>query len=202
MELREALSRRRMVRSFDGRPVDPDELGALCAEALRAPTAGNSAGVVMGVVAPGDVADFFEVATDPQWRQHATRAPGLLRGGAVVICCSLPAAYVERYREPDKSSAGLADVDDWPVPYWHTDAAMATMALLLLVEERGWQAVMWGAFRHQREILSWARAPEGAELFASVIIGHADGQDRPSSSLVRPTDARRDRVWRVGVEEA
>jgi len=32
---------------------------------------------------------------------------------------------------------------------------MATMALLLLIEESGWQAALWGNFRHEEEILRW-----------------------------------------------
>jgi hypothetical protein len=58
--------------------------------------------------------------------------------------------YVARYAEADKRSSGLDDESNWPIPYWHTDAAMATMALLLLlIEESGWQAALWGNFRHE-----------------------------------------------------
>jgi len=189
-----------MVRSFDGRAIDPDALMTLCAESLRAPTAGNAAGVTMLVVGPERVADFFETATDEQWRRDAERAPGLLRAGAAVIVASEPSAYVERYRELDKLNAGLDDEAAWPVPYWHTDAAMATMALLLLIEETGWQATIWGAFRREAEILTFADAPRGSRMFASVLVGHGDGKDRRSSSLERRTPGRRDRVRRIGVE--
>ena len=48
-----------------------------------------------------------------------------------------PQDYLARYGETDKTGSGLDRADGWPVPYWHTDAAMATMALLLLVEESG-----------------------------------------------------------------
>jgi hypothetical protein len=108
-----------------------------------------------------------------------------------------PQDYTERYAEPDKASSGLDDQKAWPVPYWHTDAAMATMALLLLIEEGGWQATMWGSFRHHEEVLSWA-AIDDEVLFGAVLIGKADGNDVPSASLSRTVPSRTSRVRRVG----
>jgi nitroreductase len=61
-----------MVRSFDATPVDLDWLDDLCAQALRAPTAGNSAGVRLYTLGADHVAAYFEVATDPSWRQRSS----------------------------------------------------------------------------------------------------------------------------------
>ena len=145
-----------MARSFRGDPVDPLDLEHLCAHALRAPTAGNAAGVRMTVVPTEHVAQYFAVATDAHWRTSSARYPGLSRAGAVVLVTSRPQDYLERYAEADKSPSGLSSKDVWTVPYWHTDAAMATMALLLLLEERRLGAVFWGNFRHEAEVLQWA----------------------------------------------
>jgi nitroreductase len=186
MELQQALAQRRMVRSFDGTPVPVADLHAWSLLALRAPTAGNSQGVGFTIVPSERVPAFFSAATDEAWRADAPRAPHLQRAGAVVLSWSEPTAYTSRYREEDKVASGLGDSAAWPVPYWHTDAAMATMALLLLVEEAGWGATLWGAFRNQAAIASLAKWPEGRELFASIVIGRPDGHDRPSSSLRRP----------------
>ena len=185
-----------MVRSFDGTPVDHAWLDELCAQALWAPTAGNSAGVRLRTVGAELVGAYFEVATDETWRREARRAPGLRRAGAVVLVTSRVADYLERYGEPDKASSGLAHRDAWPVPYWHTDAAMATMALLLLLEESGWQATLWGNFRHDAAVLAWAKASD-EELFATVLVGRADGEDVASRSLAREVTSRADRVRRV-----
>ena len=137
-----------MTRSFDGTPVDTAWLEDLCASALWAPTAGNSAGVRLNVVGPEHVASYLEVATDASWRDSSRRYSGLARAGAVVLVTTRPGDYLDRYAEPDKAASGLGDVDAWPLPYWHADAAMATMALLLLLEESDWQATLWGSFRH------------------------------------------------------
>jgi len=185
-----------MTRAFDQTPVDHGWLDELCARALWAPTAGNTAGVRMYTIGSSDVPAYFTVATDEHWRAHARRAPGLARAGAVVLVTSRPQDYLERYAEPDKAASGLAQRDVWPVPYWHTDAAMATMALLLLLEEAGWQATLWGAFRHGAEVLEWAGVG-GEELFASVLIGRGEPDDPLSASLERDVPPRRARVRRV-----
>jgi hypothetical protein len=196
MELHELLSRRRMVRSFDGSPVDQDWLDECCAQALWAPTAGNSAGVRMHTVGPDELSGYFNVATDDYWRSNARRSLGLQRAGAVVLITSRPQDYLSRYAESDKSTTGLYEQAGWPVPYWHTDAAMATMALLLLIEESGWRATIWGNFRNSVPVLAWARI-ENEELFATVLIGRSDGADVPSASLDREVPSRASRVRRV-----
>ncbi|MHB1209297.1 MAG: nitroreductase family protein [Acidimicrobiales bacterium] len=196
MELSTLLAQRRMVRSFDGTPVDLDWLERLCATALWAPSAGNSAGVRMHTIAHELVPEYFEVATDESWRTSARRARGLQRAGAVVLVTTRPQDYLARYTESDKAASGLGDEQAWPVPYWHTDAAMATMALLLLIEEDGWQATLWGNFRHGDEVLNWAHI-SGESLFGAVLVGRGDGNDAPSASLQRRVPTRAQRVGRV-----
>jgi len=185
-----------MTRSFDGTPVDLAWLDQLCAEALWAPTAGNTAGVRFRTVDATHVEEYLEVATDETWRQESRRYEGLRRAGAIVLVTTRPEDYVQRYAEVDKSSSGLADRDAWPLPYWHTDAAMATMALLLLLEESDWQATLWGNFRNDQAVRRWAHL-EDEELFASVFVGRGDGNDPPSASLSRSVPSRAARVRRV-----
>jgi len=196
MELSELLRRRRICRSFRSEPVDQTLIDDLCELALCSPTAGNSAGVRMTTVATDQVPAYLNVATDDSWRASSPRFAGLSRAGAVVIVTSRPQDYFERYAQPDKASSGLADPDAWVVPYWHTDAAMATMALLLLLEERGLGATLWGNFRHDADVLAWAGARDEV-LFATVLIGARDGGDHPSGSLAREVPTRRERVRRV-----
>jgi nitroreductase len=185
-----------MTRSFDGTPADPAWLEELCATALWSPTAGNSAGVRFNVIASEQVRAYLEVATDASWRDRSRRFEGLSRAGAVVLVTTRPQDYVERYGEPDKVASGLSEFDAWPLPYWHADAAMATMALLLLLEESDWKATLWGSFRRDEEVMAWAHIAN-EELFASVLIGRADGNDVASRSLERTVPTRRARVRRV-----
>lgn len=185
-----------MVRSFDATPIDLEWLEARCVDALHAPTAGNAAGVRMRVIAPDLVDAYLEVATDAAWRSRSRRLPGLARAAAVVLVTVRVDDYLERYGEPDKAASGLAAREAWPVPYWYTDAAMATMALLLLLEEADWQAALWGNFRHGARVTTWAGVPD-EELFATVFVGRDDGHDAPSASAQRASPAHRARVTRV-----
>ncbi len=185
-----------MVRSFDGTPVESTWLAAICAEALRSPTAGNSAGVRFHTVGSELIGDYFTVATDDAWRESARRSAGLQRAGGAVLVTSRRSEYLARYAEADKLNSGLDDESNWPIPYWHTDAAMATMALLLLIEESGWHATLWGNFRREDEVLRWAKISD-EDLFATVLIGRADGNDVASKSLAREVPSRESRVRRV-----
>jgi nitroreductase len=186
-----------MTRSFNGQAVDLDLLEELCELSLRAPTAGNAAGVRCIVIGHDDVAAYFDTATDEEWRARSPKAAGLLRAGAVVLVTSRPQDYLQRYGEPDKATSGLHEAKAWPLPYWHTDAAMATMALLLLLEEAGLGVTLWGAFRHVADIATFANFDD-EELFASLIIGYPDGLDTATSSLRRATTLRSARVRRLG----
>lgn len=185
-----------MTRSFDGTPVDETWLDELCAQALWAPTAGNSAGVRLYTLGAEYVETYFEQATDEAWRQRERRSDGLRRAGGVVLVTSRAQDYLARYGEGDKAHSGLGERSAWPVPYWTTDAAMATMALLLLIEESGWQSTLWGSFRNADAVMRWAGIDD-EELFGTVLIGRGDGADVTSSSLRRAVPSRSDRVRRL-----
>jgi len=185
-----------MTRSFDGTPVDEAWLDELCREALWSPTAGNSAGVRLYTLGADYVAPYVEVASDEAWRASSRRYEGIRRAGGVVMVTTRPEDYLARYAEADKVASGLGDRENWPLPYWHTDAAMATMALLLLLEESDWQATIWGNFRNNEAVVRWAGVHD-EELFASVFIGRGDGKDVASSSLTRRVPSRSERVRRL-----
>ncbi len=185
-----------MTRSFLEAPLDQDRLDALCAQALRAPTAGNTAGVRMTTVAADQVAQYFDCATDPHWRATSRRFEGVRHAGAVVLVSSRPQDYFARYADVDKAASGLVEPAAWLVPYWHTDAAMATMALLLLLEEQRLGATLWGNFRHDERVRAWAGLNDEV-LFASVLVGEPDANDPASTSLARRVPSRSQRVRRV-----
>jgi nitroreductase len=185
-----------MTRSFDGTPVDESWLDKICAQALWAPTAGNSAGVRLYTLGAQYVEAYFENATDEAWRERARRSEGLRRAGGIVLVTTRVQDYLARYGEDDKTHSGLSERSAWPVPYWHTDAAMATMALLLLIDESGWQSTLWGSFRNADAVLQWAGVKD-EELFGAVLIGRGDGADESSSSLRRAVPSRSARVRRL-----
>lgn len=103
MELSEAVRRRRMTRNFTGRPVDPALLDGLLADALRAPSAGNTQACELVVLTgPSETARYWDTTTDEAWRARSERYEGLSRAPVVVLPFVDPDAYAARYRQPDK----------------------------------------------------------------------------------------------------
>ncbi len=187
MELTEVLAQRKMTRNFTGRPVDPGMLDRLLAQALTAPSAGNTQGRELVVLeGPEQTSLFWDATTDPEWRARSRRADGLARAPVVVLPFADPEAYAARYREPDKRPhAGEPEVE-WVVPYWLVDTAYSVMLLLLGAVDAGLGAAFLGNFRGEANLHDSLGVPDRLEWFGAVLLGEADEPDPPSSSVARP----------------
>lgn len=194
MELHDAIRRRAMVRSFDGRPIDEGVLTSLLADALTAPSAGNTGGTAwVSLVGHDETGRYWQHASTPQWRRQSKRWPGLSRAPVVLLSLCCPDAYVARYGEPDKAGSGLGPrgsggggTEAWPIPYWFGDAAFETLLVLLGAASAGLGACFLGNFRGEADLLQVLGVPAEWRLFGTVLLGHPDGQDQPSASLARP----------------
>ncbi|MGW0227701.1 nitroreductase family protein [Actinopolymorpha singaporensis] len=184
MEFADVVRRRRMVRNFDPRPVDPAVVERILDNALHAPSAGFSQGWGFLVLdQPADVERFW-AATTPEGAGTDSWSQGLRRAPVLVVPLSCKRAYLERYAEPDK---GWTDQDEsrWPVPYWHIDTGMAALLMLLTVTDEGLGACFFGipperipAFRTEFGV------PEDHQPIGMVALGHR-APDRRSPSLRR-----------------
>jgi nitroreductase len=226
MDLHEAIRRRAMVRSFATDPVDPVVLEAIMQAALRAPSAGNTAGTSWVILeGPAETGLYWEATTDERWRATSARSPGLRRAPVILLAYASADAYVARYAEPDKAGAGAGagassvsganpgsgansdpesdpgpalglDAAEWPVPYWLGDAAFGVMTVLLCAVEAELGACVLGNFRGEAALASALGMPAEWSLFCAVLLGHSDGQDRPSRSLDRARPDPDERVHR------
>ena len=139
------VRRRRMIRNYDDRPVDTAVVDRALSNATRAPSAGFSQGWgFLRLDTAQDVRRFWEATTDPE----SLAAPdswltGMLRAPVVIVPCSNKSAYLSRYAESDK---GWTDEDEarWPVPFWHMDAAMASLLILQTADDEGLGACFFG----------------------------------------------------------
>ncbi len=172
MDLTRLVRRRRMVRRFDPeRLVDPTTVRELVALAVRAPSAGFSQGWDFVVLLdPADRATFWAAASEPgpadDWWHGVSAAP------ALVLCCSNPTAYLDRYAEPDKGWTDRS-LEHWPVPYWDTDVAMAAMIVLLGAEEAGLGALFFGVpGGHHDAVRAALDIPADRRLVGVVALGH------------------------------
>jgi nitroreductase len=196
MELSEAVHRRRMTRNFQVAPLERSVVDGLLAEALAAPSAGNTQGREFVVLeGPGQTDRYWQAATDAAWRARSRRYEGMSRAPVVVLPFSDPDAYVERYAHPDKSRADGAEIE-WVVPYWHVDASFAVMTLLLGAADRGFGAAFLGNFRGEDALKDSLGVPARFRWLGAVLLGHPARPDPPSTSAARPKRTVEDAVHR------
>jgi nitroreductase len=145
MEFQDVVDRRRMVRNYAGTPVDPAIVERALRNATHAPSAGFSQGWAFLVLdRPDDVRRWWETTADPaDLADPDDWLAGMMRAPIVIVPCSSKAAYLRRYAEKDK---GWADQDEarWPVPFWHMDAAMASLLILLTAVDAGLGGCFFG----------------------------------------------------------
>jgi len=214
MDLHEAIRHRAMVRSFAPDPVDPLLLDSVLQAALRAPSAGNTAGTSWVVLEGADQTSvYWDSTTDQAWRATSARWPGLRRAPVILLAYASAQAYVARYAEADKagskggSRAGAGagagtgpdlglDAAEWPVPYWVGDAAFGVMTVLLCAVDASLGACVLGNFRGEDALADALGVPAAWRLFCAVVLGHPDGQDHPSRSLDRPRPDPDQRIHR------
>jgi nitroreductase len=193
MDVRDAITRRRMVRAYVPEPVDPDALDRVLDAARRAPTAGLSDALDLLVLTEAsDRARFWDLAfpvrDDYGW-------PHLFDAPVVIVPFVEPDAYARRYAQPDKAVAGLADLDAWPAPYWWIDGGAAVENVLLAATGEGLGSSLFGLFVNEDEIRRAFGVPDGRRALGGITIGHARSEPRVVSSPT-PRRALRDMVHR------
>lgn len=136
MEFRDVVLKRRMVRNFADKSVDPELIERILDLTRHAPSAGFTQG------------QSFIVVTDPEKKKEIARtceedeyvnrgfAPFISRAPVLLIPCTSETAYHRRYREADKVNEDGTEIN-WPVPYWFMDIGCAVMIALLAAIDEG-----------------------------------------------------------------
>ena len=139
------VRRRRMVRRYDDRPVDPAVVSRMLEHAVHAPSAGFSQGWAFLLLDdPDDLDRFWRVTTPEEYVESMSDwLAGMRRAPVVIVPLSSKDAYLDRYAQPDK---GWTDRDEtrWPVPYWHIDTGMASLLILQTAVDEGLGACFFG----------------------------------------------------------
>jgi nitroreductase len=184
MDFQHVVRRRRMCRAFEDRPIPPEILDRILANAQRAPSAGFSQGWSFVVLEGREQTDeFWRITSDEDWREDPDW-PDMLRAPVVILPLAIKQIYLDRYSEPDKAEAGLQQEAAWSVPYWLVDTAFASMLILLTATDAGLGALFFGIFRGQSELLEALGVPGGYEPIGAIALGWP-APDRPSPSLKR-----------------
>ena len=178
MELQEAIRKRKMVRSFEDRPVAPEMVERILANARKAPSAGYSQPFSFLVFeGKAEVAKFWDVANPKReggWQD-------LFNAPLMIVCCSEKDRALDRYALPDKGWTDRSE-SHWPVRYWDIDTAMAAMIVLLTAVDLGFGALFFGIFR-MKEFKEAFGVPERVTPIGAIAVGWPKPTDRPSPSL-------------------
>ena len=187
MEFQDVVDRRRMVRNYAERPVDPDVVERALRNATHAPSAGFSQGWAFLLLdTPADVRRWWEVTTDAaSLTDPDPWLTGMMRAPVVIVPCSSKTAYLRRYAERDK---GWVDQDEarWPVPFWHMDAAMASLLILQTAVDEDLGACFFGIPPTRLpEVRDAFAIPEAFTPVGAITIGHPAASPGAAGSPTR-----------------
>jgi nitroreductase len=183
MEFQDVIRKRKMVRSFEDRPVPHEVVERVLANAQKAPSAGFSQGWGFLVLEGKEETARYWDALWPRDRRTEWGWPDLFNAPLLIVCLSNKMQYLRRYAEPDK---GWTDMDErrWPVPYWDIDTGMAALLMLLTAVDAGLGAVFFGVF-DQAKLRATFGVPSEYTAVGVIAIGYPKPADRPSPSLRR-----------------
>jgi nitroreductase len=193
MEFRDVVLKRRMVRNFADRPVDPQTIGRILELTRHAPSAGFTQGQAFVVVTQPETRN--EIADTCEEAEYTSRgfAPFISRAPVLLVPCTSEAAYHRRYQESDKVNADGTEIV-WPVPYWFMDIGCAVMIALLAAVDEGLVCAFAGSKDLDR-LRALLGIPAEVTPVGVIALGYR-APDIPSPSLQRGRKADEDYIHR------
>jgi nitroreductase len=182
VEFQEVVSRRRMVRNFEDRPLPPEAVERILANMQRGPSAGFSQGFEFLVLEGNEQTGRFWQAVSPDRGWERAGWPGVYNAPLVIVPLAHKQTYLDRYAEQDK---GWTDRDEarWPVPFWLIDTSFAAMLILQTAVDAGLGALFFG-LTDVPALRAAYGVPDGYEPIGAIAIGYP-APNRPSASLRR-----------------
>jgi nitroreductase len=183
MEFQDVVRKRRMVRSFESKPLPPEVVERIVRNAQRAPSAGFSQGWAF-LVLEGAQTEAYWKAVGPR-DAGGFRYQDLFNAPLLVVCLSDKHAYLDRYAEADKGWTDRSEAR-WPAPYWDIDTGMAALLMLLTAVDAGLGALFFGVPPEKIGVLRERFGiPDELSPIGTVAVGYAKTGDPPSRSLER-----------------
>jgi len=193
MEFRDVVLKRRMVRNFADKPVDPVLIDQILDLTRHAPSAGFTQG------------QSFIIVTDPEKRKAIARtceeeeyvkrgfAPFISKAPVLLIPCTSETAYHRRYQEADKVNEDGSEIV-WPVPYWFMDVGCAVMIALLAAIDEGLVSAFAGS-KDLDALRALLDIPAAITPVGVIALGYR-AADIPSPSLKRGRKADEEYIHR------
>ncbi len=182
MEFRESVLKRRMVRNFADRPVDPAVVDRILDLTRHAPSAGFTQGQSFIVVTRPEKKKAVANTCEEQDYVRRGFAPFISKAPVLLIPCTSETAYHRRYQEADKVREDGSEIT-WPVPYWFMDIGCAVMLALLAATDEGLASAFAGS-KDLDTLRALLKIPAEVTPVGVIALGYR-APDVPSPSLKR-----------------
>jgi nitroreductase len=182
MEFRDVVLKRRMVRNFAEKPVDPAVIDRILDLTRHAPSAGFTQGQSFIVVTDPETKKAIAVTCEEEEYVQRGFAPFISRAPVLLIPCTSEVAYHRRYQEADKVNEDGSEIE-WPVPYWFVDIGCAVMIALLAAIDEGLVTAFAGS-KDLAAFRSLLGIPDEVTPVGVIALGYR-APDIPSPSLKR-----------------
>lgn len=182
MEFKDTVLKRRMVRNFDDKPVDPETINRIIELTRHAPSAGFTQGQSFVVVTKPETRKAIAETCSEAEYVKAGFDPFISKAPVLLIPCTSEAAYHRRYQQADKVDKDGNEIE-WPVPYWFMDIGCAVMIGLLAIIDEGLVSAFVGS-KDLKTLRSILNMPEEIHPVGVIAVGYR-APDMPSPSLKR-----------------
>jgi nitroreductase len=182
MEFRETVLKRRMVRNFADKPVDPPIIDRILELTRHAPSAGFTQGQSFIIVTSPELRKAIAATCEEDEYVQSGFAPFISKAPVLLVPCTSETAYHRRYQEADKVNEDGTEIV-WPVPYWFMDIGCAVMIALLAAIEEGLVTAFAGSKDLDR-FRSLLNIPAEVTPVGVIALGYR-APDIPSPSLKR-----------------
>ena len=136
MDFQDVVLKRRMVRNFADKPVNPTIVDRILELTRHAPSAGFTQGQSFILVTNPEKKKAIALTCQEDEYVKGGFAPFISGAPVLLIPCTSEAAYHRRYQEADKVNEDGSEIV-WPVPYWFMDIGCAVMIALLAAIDEG-----------------------------------------------------------------
>ncbi|MBL8061382.1 MAG: nitroreductase family protein [Anaerolineales bacterium] len=182
MELKDMILKRRMVRNFADKPVDPHVIERILDLTRHAPSAGFTQGQSFIVVTKPEMKKAIADTCEEQEYVNSGFDPFISKAPVLLIPCTSELAYHRRYQEADKVDDEGHEIE-WPVPYWFVDIGCSVMIALLAAVDEGLVCAFAGS-KDLQALRSLLNMPAEVTPVGVIAVGYR-ATDVPSPSLKR-----------------
>ena len=182
MEFKDTGLKRRMVRNFADKPVDPQVIQRIVDLTRHAPSAGFTQGQSFIIVTQPEMKKAIADTCEEDEYVKSGFDPFISKAPVLLIPCTSELAYHRRYQEVDKVDDQGNEIE-WPVPYWFMDIGCSVMIALLAAIDDGLVCAFAGS-KDLKTFRSLLNIPAEVTPVGVIAVGHR-AEDVPSPSLKR-----------------